>query len=54
MEKKKHYFMTCAALLFLGLIVLKPQSFFYPAESKQVEKKIYEQRIRPIVEFEYE
>lgn len=54
MEIKKHYFMTCAALFFLGLIVLKPQAFFYPAESKKEEKKVYEQRIKPLIEFVYE
>lgn len=32
MEIKKHYFMTCAALFFLGLIVAKPGSSFYPAK----------------------
>jgi hypothetical protein len=31
MEIKKHYFMTCAALFFLGLIVAKPGTSFYPA-----------------------
>jgi hypothetical protein len=31
MERNKHYFMTCAALVFLGLILVKPGTAFYPA-----------------------
>lgn len=32
MELKKHYFMTVAALFFLGVIVAKPGATFYPAK----------------------
>jgi hypothetical protein len=35
MARKKHYVMTCAALFFLGLIVMKPRSTFYPAETRK-------------------
>ena len=32
MNIKKHFFMTLAALFFLGLIVAKPGETFYPAK----------------------
>lgn len=35
MELRKHYFMTCAALFFLGIIVAKPGSSFYPAKENR-------------------
>ncbi len=44
MEIRKHYFMTCAALFFLGLIVAKPGSSFYPTKDlrdcKMVKGKV--------------
>lgn len=40
MEIKKHYFMTCAALFFLGLIVAKPGSTFYPADKENRHCKV--------------
>lgn len=40
MEIKKHYFMTCAALFFLGLIVAKPGSTFYPAAKEDRDCKL--------------
>jgi len=38
MEIKKHYFMTCAALFFLGLIVAKPGSSFYPQSKSDSDR----------------
>ncbi len=40
MEIKKHYFMTCAALFFLGLIVAKPGSTFYPVNKEERDCKL--------------
>lgn len=65
MERKKHYFMTCFALLFLGLIVAKPGSNFYPAKEKrecklikgrmECETMIQEYQINtPVVQYQYE
>lgn len=34
MGRKRHYFMTCAALFFLGIIIARPGSTFYPREEK--------------------
>lgn len=54
MQRKKHYFMTCAALLFLGLIVLKPRSYFEPVQTKNAVEKSYDHRIKfPVVKYEY-
>jgi hypothetical protein len=65
MEIKKHYFMTCAALFFLGLIVAKPGSSFYPPkehrECKLVKGKMdcdartVEYRINhPTIHYQYQ
>lgn len=35
MEIKKHYFMTVAALFFLGIIVAKPGSTFNPSHEQR-------------------
>lgn len=35
MDIKKHYFMTFAALFFLGLIVAKPGDAFYPVKQER-------------------
>ena len=44
MDIKKHFFMTFAALFFLGLIVAKPGDNFYPVkverECKLVKAKL--------------
>jgi hypothetical protein len=65
MQRRKHYFMTCAALFFLGLIVARPGSTFYPNENKRtcnvtlVHKRNCEQwkseyRLNmPLVEYQY-
>ena len=39
MEIRKHYFMTVAALFFLGLIVAKPGSSFQPTTKEQRDCK---------------
>lgn len=57
--------MTCFALLFLGLIVAKPGSNFYPAKEKrecklvkgrmECETMIQEYQINtPVVQYQYE
>lgn len=54
MERKKHYFMTCSALLFLGLIVARPGSSFYPAKEKR-ECKLVKGRMEcetPVQEYQ--
>ena len=64
MDIKKHYFMTCAALLFLGMIVARPDSTFTPSkkgrECKLVkgkmdcESKNLEYRLNfPNIHYEY-
>jgi hypothetical protein len=44
MELKKHYFITCAALFFLGMIITSPDSSFTPVrrerECKMVKGKM--------------
>lgn len=35
MDIKKHFFMTFAALFFLGLIVAKPSDNFYPNKEQR-------------------
>jgi hypothetical protein len=37
-EIKYHYFMTCAALFFLGLVITKPSTTFSPANEERVCK----------------
>jgi hypothetical protein len=65
MDIKKHYFMTCAALFFLGLIVAKPGSSFYPAKETRdcklakgkldCEVKTVEYKINhPTIRYEYQ
>lgn len=45
MDIKKHFFMTFAALFFLGLIVAKPSDNFYPnkenRECRLVKAKLH-------------
>lgn len=65
MEKKQHYILTCTALLFLGLIVMKPGTSFNPAKEKrecklvkgkmECETIIQEYRMNmPVVHYQYE
>lgn len=66
MEIKKHYFMTCAALFFLGLIVAKPGSTFYPPSKEVRECKLVKAKLdcevktveytinQPTIHYEYQ
>lgn len=65
MDLKKHYFMTIAALFFLGLIVAKPGAAFYPVKEErdckmvkarmQCEYKSQEYKLNyPAIHYQYQ
>jgi hypothetical protein len=64
MDLRKHYFMTCAALFFLGLIVARPGATFQPMKEQRecklvkgkmdCESKNHEYRLTyPNIHYEY-